>query len=230
MIGDARVLAVIPARGGSKGLARKNLAPFRGRPLIAWTIEAAQASVLIDDVILSSDDAEIIAVAKGLGCAAPFVRGPELSTDEATSLAVVLDALDRTPGYDVVVLLQPTSPLRTAADIDAVLALLDDGGETAVSVTDAESHPFLVYRPDADGRLAPYAAPEAGASLRRQDLPPAWSLNGAVYAARVEALRRTRAFVQPGRTRAWPMPRARSADIDTLDDLLAAERSQGSRG
>jgi N-acylneuraminate cytidylyltransferase len=223
MIGGARVLAVITARGGSKGLARKNLAPFRGRPLIAWTIDAGKASTLIDQVILSSDDAEIIAVAQGLGCAAPFVRAAALATDEATSLDVVLDAVERTPGYDVVVLLQPTSPLRTAADIDAVIRLLE-GADTAVSVTEAPSHPFLVYRPDAQGRLAPYAEPAPGASLRRQDLPPAWSLNGAVYAARVEALRAGRAFVQPGRTRAYAMPPERSVDIDTLEDLRTAER------
>lgn len=226
MIGDARVLAVIPARGGSKGLPRKNLAPFLGRPLIAWTIEAAQGSMLIDRTILSSDDAEIIAVSRGLGCEAPFVRPAELAGDDATSLDVVLDALDRTPGYDVVVLLQPTSPLRTAADIDAVLALLKDA-DSAVSATDAADHPFLVYRPDADGRLTPYAEAGEGVSLRRQDLPPAWSLNGAVYAVRVDWLKRERAFVKPGVTRAWPMPADRSADIDTLADLIAAERSAG---
>lgn len=233
MIGDARVLAVIPARGGSKGLPRKNLAPFLGRPLIGWTIEAAQGSMLIDRVILSSDDAEIIAVAQGLGCEAPFVRTAALATDQATSLEVVLDALDRTPGYDVVVLLQPTSPLRTAADIDAVLALLKDA-DSAVSVVDAVDHPFLVYRPDADGRLTPYAEAAPGTSLRRQDLPPAWSLNGAVYALRVDWLRRERTFVKPGDTRAWAMPVERSADIDTLADLIEAERSaaarQGSNG
>jgi CMP-N,N'-diacetyllegionaminic acid synthase len=224
MIGDARVLAVIPARGGSKGLPRKNLIPFLGRPLIAWTIEAAKGSRRIDRVILSSDDAEIIETAQGLGCEAPFVRPATLATDEATSLDVVLDAVDRTPGYDVVVLLQPTSPLRTAEDIDGVLDLLE-GADSAVSVTDATDHPFLVYRPGADGRLTAYAEAAPGASLRRQDLPPAWSLNGAVYAARVDWLRRERAFVRPGQTLAWPMPAARSADIDTLADLIEAERS-----
>lgn len=233
MIGDARVLAVIPARGGSKGLPRKNLAPFLGRPLIAWTIEAALGARRIDRVILSSDDPEIIEAARGLGCEAPFVRAAALATDEATSLDVVLDAVDRTPGYDIVVLLQPTSPLRTAEDIDAVLDLLA-AADSAVSVAEAADHPFLVYRPDANGRLRPYAEPASGASLRRQDLPPAWSLNGAIYAARIDWLRRERAFVRPGQTLAWPMPVERSADIDTPTDLIEAERAaaagQGSKG
>ena len=114
MIGDRSVLAVITARGGSKGLPRKNLLPFRGAPLIAWTIRAAQAANSIDRLILSSDDPEIIETAHSLGCEAPFRRTPDLSSDTAASVDVLLDAAARVPGYDIVVLLQPTSPLRTA--------------------------------------------------------------------------------------------------------------------
>lgn len=226
MIGDSRVLAVITARSGSKGIPGKNLIPFRGRPLIGWTIEAARASAGIDRLILSSDDAGIIAEASAMGCEAPFVREAALSDDTARSIDVVLDALDRIPGFDVVVLLQPTSPLRTAADIDAVLAELKDA-DSCVSVSEAETHPWLTYRTDASGRMSPYAEPPAGASLRRQDLPGALTVNGAVYAARVDWLRRNRTFVKPGETRAWVMPTERSADIDTPDDLVAAERLAG---
>ena len=225
MIEHRSVLAVITARGGSKGLPGKNLRPLGGRPLIAWTIEAARQSRLIDRLILSSDDADIIRVAANLGCEAPFVRGAALSGDDAASIDVVLDALNRVPGFDIVVLLQPTSPLRTAADIDGGLEQMERSGAPAcVSVCEAPAHPWLIYRRDEGGRLDPYLPPVEGASLLRQDLPPAWVLNGAVYAADVDWLRRERTFVKPGGTVAWEMPPERSADIDSLEDFLAAER------
>jgi N-acylneuraminate cytidylyltransferase len=222
------VLAVIPARGGSKGLPGKHLRPLGGRPLIAWTIEAARASPCIDRLILSSDDPEILAAAASLGCAAPFRRDPVLSGDEASSIAVVLDALEREPGHQVVVLLQPTSPLRAAADIDGTLQRMEQAGAPAcVSVCAAPSHPWLTFAQDGEGRLDPFAGPPPGASLRRQDLPPAWVLNGAVYAAVAAWLRREQTFVRPGQTAAWEMPLERSVDIDTLEDFRAAERLAG---
>jgi N-acylneuraminate cytidylyltransferase len=225
MIAGKSVMAVVTARGGSKGLPGKNLRPLAGRPLIAWTIAAAQAAAGVDRLILSTDDPDIMAAAQALGCEAPFRRSPELSGDTAGSIDVVLDALDRVPGFDVVLLLQPTSPLRTAADIDGALARMAAGGAPAcVSVTEAPVHPWLVYGEDAGGRIDPFAAPPAGASLRRQDLPPAWMLNGAVYAAEADWLRRERTFLKPGETALWPMPPERSIDIDTLEDFEAAER------
>lgn len=228
MIEGASVLAVVTARGGSKGLPGKNLRPLGGRPLIAWTIAAAQAAAGVDRLILSSDDPDIMAVAGEAGCEVPFRRAPELSGDAAGSIEVVLDALDRVPGYDLVVLLQPTSPLRTAADIDGVLDRMTACSAPAcVSVSEAPAHPWLVYGEGEDGRLNPFATVPAGASLRRQDLPPAWMLNGAVYAAEVDWLRRTRSFVRPGETAIWPMPPERSIDIDTLEDFEAAERLLG---
>lgn len=228
MLGDRSVLAVITARGGSKGLPGKNLRPLRGRPLIGWTIAAAQASRRLDRVVLSSDDPDIIAAAETLGCEAPFRRAPDLAGDAAASIDVVLDALERVPGFDVVVLLQPTSPLRTAADIDGTLErMAATGAPACVSVAEAPSHPWLVFGQDARGRLDPFAPAPAEASLRRQDLPPAWVLNGAVYAADAAWLRRERTFLKPGETAAWPMPPARSIDIDTLADFEAAERLFG---
>ena len=225
MIGDRSVLTVITARGGSKGLPGKNLRPLRGRPLVAWTIEAARRSRFIDRLILSSDDAGIISAARELGCEAPFVRSPDLSGDEASSIDVVLDALDRAPGHGIVVLLQPTSPLRTAADIDGALEQMERAGAPAcVSVCEAPAHPWLIYRREEGGRLDPYAPPVEGASLRRQDLPAAWVLNGAVYAAESDWLRRERTFLRAGETVAWQMPSERSVDIDTLEDFRAAER------
>jgi N-acylneuraminate cytidylyltransferase len=157
LIGGRSVLAIIPARGGSKGIKRKNLVDVGGRPLIVWTIAAALGSRHIDRVILSSDDEEIIAAAEAAGCEAPFRRPASLATDEAGSAEVVAHALARVPGYALFVLLQPTSPLRTSGDIDAALELLDaSGADFCVSVTEAEDHPYLVYRRDEAGRIEPF--------------------------------------------------------------------------
>ena len=224
MIGDFRVLTIIAARGGSKGLPGKNIRPVGGRPLINWTVEAALAACSVDHVILSTDDDAIAAAASNAGCDVPFRRDAELASDTAASTDVVLDALARVPGYDLFVLLQPTSPLRTAQDIDAAVTLLvESGADTCVSVTEAVDHPWLTFATDDAALLLPYVKPPAEASLRRQDLPPAWVLNGAIYVAR------TANFIEkPGflgqRTVAYSMPHARSLDIDTLEDFATVER------
>lgn len=228
MIGGRSVLAVITARGGSKGLPRKNLLPFRGEPLIAWTIRAAQAAPSIDRLILSSDDPEIIETARSLGCEAPFRRAPELASDTAASIDVLLDAADRAPGYDIVVLLQPTSPLRTADDIEATLAVMvGTGAPGAVAVSEAPCHPYLIVQRDRAGRLSPFVEKPAEMGWRRQDLPPAYRINGAVYAADLAWLRAERTLCKAGETAAYEMPVERSVDIDTLEDLRAAERAPG---
>lgn len=228
MIDGRSVLAVITARGGSKGLPRKNVLPFRGAPLIEWSIRAAQGSVHIDRLIVSTDDEEIAGVCRSAGCEVPFMRAPALATDTATSVDVILDAAERMPGHDIVVLLQPTSPLRTAEDIDATLtAMLQSGAPSAATVTEAPCHPFLIFRRDGAGRLESWVDAPAGQSFRRQDLPEAFQLNGAVYAADLDWVRSSRALVRPGETAAVLMPPERSADIDTLADFLAAERSGG---
>lgn len=228
MIGGRSVLAVITARGGSKGLPRKNVRRFRGEPLIVWTIRAAQASRHIDRLIVSTDDEEIAAVCRAAGCDVPFMRDARLAGDTATSVEVLLDAVDRVPGHDIVVLLQPTSPLRTAADIDAVLGLMQQASApSATTVTEAPCHPFLIFGRDAGARLEAFVEPPAGQSLRRQDLPAAYQLNGAVYAADLTWLRAGGALVKPGETAALVMPPERSADIDTLADFEAAERWAG---
>jgi N-acylneuraminate cytidylyltransferase len=226
MIAGRSVLGVITARGGSKGLPRKNLLPFRGAPLIAWTIEAARAAKSIDRLILSSDDEEIIEIARSLGCEAPFRRAAELASDTAASVDVVLDAADRAPGHDIVVLLQPTSPLRTAGDIEATLALMAAAGAPgAVSVSEAPCHPYLIFGRDAAGRLSPFVEKPPALSWRRQDLPPAYRVNGSVYAADLVWLRTERTLCKAGETVAYEMPVERSFDIDTLEDLQAAERA-----
>ena len=219
MIGVESVLALIPARGGSKGVPGKNILPIGGRPLIQWTIDAARASRYIDRLILSSDDPAIIGVAIAAGCEAPFRRSAALSGDEASSIDVVLDAVQRVGGHDIVVLLQPTSPLRQAADIDGALEMLASTGAPAcVSVRPAAEHPYWTFGIGVGGQLTPLAAPPDGIPMRRQDLPDAWCLNGAVYAARIEWFLREHSFLSP-HTVAFRMPTTRSLDIDTEADV-----------
>lgn len=217
MIAHSNVLGVIPARGGSKGVSRKNVREVGGRPLIAWTIEAARGSRYLDRVILTSDDAEIITVAQANGCDVPFVRAAELADDCTPTIDVVLDALDRCPGYEWVVLLQPTSPLRSTADIDAAIILcLNSGAPACVSVCPVQESPYWMYTIGMGGVMSPLLAGVAG--TRRQDLPPVYNLNGAVYVARSGWLRSHGSFIHPD-TVAYEMPIERSLDIDTENDL-----------
>lgn len=224
MIGDRKVLAVIPARGGSKGLPHKNTMQVDGRPLLAWTVKAARGARHIDRVVLSSDDEAIMDTARDCGCEVPFRRPAALATDTATTIDVVLHALDALPGYGVIVLLQPTSPLRVAADIDAACEHLAAGGAPAcVSVTRVEQNPYWMYRLGDDDLLVPVLEPPVGIT-RRQELPPLYTLNGAVYVAQTDWLRRNGTFVTR-ETVAHVMPAARSIDIDTLDDFEAFRRA-----
>lgn len=223
-----KVLALITARGGSKGLPRKNLLPACGRPLIAWTIGAAAEAEFVNRVVVSTDDDEIMEAARAWGGDVPFRRPSALASDTASSIDVVLHALDQLPGFDYVVLLQPTSPLRTAADIDAALKLAAaSGAPSCVSVCEASQSPYWMYQLDNDGKLTPVLDSPLSLS-RRQDLPPVYVPNGAIYVARVDWLRRTRSFLGGGSI-AYPMPVERSLDIDTLEDFEQLNRTVNHR-
>lgn len=223
MIGERRALALIPARGGSKGLPGKNILPINGRPLLSWTIDAAMVSSYIDRVVLSSDDEAIMAAGRACGCEVPFRRPGHLASDTASSLDVVVHAVDQLGETGVVVLLQPTSPLRTAADIDAACRMLEVSGAPAcVSVVAVEQNPYWMYRVDARGRLQALISANSTAT-RRQDLPEAYLLNGAIYVADVAWLKRMRTFVTD-ETVAYIMPAERSLDIDTHADLEAFKK------
>jgi CMP-N,N'-diacetyllegionaminic acid synthase len=227
MIDGKSVLAIITARGGSKGVPGKNIMIVGGRPLIQWSIDAARAARYVDRLILSSDDTAIMEVARKGGCDVPFVRDAALATDTAFSVDVIADALQRVPSYDIVVLLQPTSPLRTAKDIDGTIALLMDSKAPAcVSVREAEEHPYWTFKLGVDGKLTRFVEPDGGMPQRRQDLPQAWCLNGAVYAANVEWFLRNRTFLSP-ETVAFPMPAERSVDVDTFEDIEKVNRLIG---
>ncbi len=215
---DRLVLALITARGGSKGLPRKNIMLAGNKPLIAWTVEAALSAKIVSRVVLSSDDEEIIAAAKTAGCDIPFIRPAHLAIDMASSIDVVLHALEQLPGFEYVILLQPTSPLRNAADIDSAFTLMLESAEhSCVSVCEADQSPYWMYQLTVDNKLE-RLIPEIGEINRRQDLPKVYVLNGAIYIARVDWLLEKKKFVS-SETVAYLMPKERSLDIDTAQDF-----------
>ncbi len=216
-----KAFALIPARGGSKEIPRKNIKLIAGKPLIVWTIEAALRSRLLDAVIVSTDDLEIADIARRAGAKVPFLRPPELAQDQTPGIASVLHAIDQLPQYDSVLMLQPTSPLRTTEDIDGCLGFATQKNALSmVSVTEAATHPSWVYHLNSDTTLVRFI--EAGPIARRQDLPPAFALNGAMYFAQVKWLRLNASLIG-AETMAYVMPKEHSVDLDTPLDWKFAE-------
>lgn len=222
MINDKKVLAIIPARGGSKGVLRKNVRLLAGKPLIAWTIEEAKKSKYIDRLILTSEDDEIVETAKTYGCDVPFIRPNELAEDTTPGIEPILHAVERIKGYDYIVLLQPTSPFRLVEDIDGCIErIIETQSPTCVSVTGVDSSPYWMYTVTKQGAMQPLIEQE-GLTAQRQDLPVVYSLNGAVYVAGIDYLKASRSFLTKDTT-AFVMPSDRSYDIDTEDDFLWCE-------
>jgi CMP-N-acetylneuraminic acid synthetase len=221
------VLALITARGGSKGLHRKNVLPLAGKPLIAWTISAALQSHSLSRIVVSTDDEEIAQVAQEWGAEVLFMRPPELAQDDSDHLAVVEHAIRWLEQHEVaypdyIMLLQPTSPLRTAEDINAAIQIaIAYDAVAVVSVCTTKHHPYLSRRILEDGTLAAYVSNDI-ADFRRQVLPPAYALNGAIYLNSRKSLLYDRTF-QPQGTYAYVMPPERSVDIDTPWDFYLAE-------
>ncbi len=228
MIAGKSVLAAIPARGGSKGVPGKNIKPLAGKPLIAWTIAAAREVSYLDKIIVSSEDQTILEISRSYGAQTPFVRPEELARDDTPGIAPVLHALDALPEkYDYVVLLQPTSPLRTADDIRAALELcLDRAAPACVSVTEPKHKPWWMFSLNQQSGLEPMYG---DMPARRQDMPAVYALNGAVYVAETGWLRQKQTFVSPD-TVAYVMPAERSLDIDTELDFRLAEALLACRG
>jgi CMP-N-acetylneuraminic acid synthetase len=223
-----QVLGVIPARGGSRGIPRKNLVPLAGTPLLGYTIRAAQGSRRLTRTILSSEDEEIRAVARSLGADVPFVRPAGLATDEASSLSVVTHALQFVENeegheYDFVCLLQPTCPLRTAYDIDRAIAMLEQSDADAiVSLARVEEpHPIKMMLVS-DDVIHPLFPEQWRETVRRQDLPPAFYLNGAIYCVR-RAVLLGQESMWGKKTLAYVMPAERSVNIDSTLDIQRAE-------
>ncbi|ASJ74413.1 cytidylyltransferase domain-containing protein [Granulosicoccus antarcticus] len=221
MIGTRKVLAVIPARGNSKGLPGKNVIPLAGKPLIAWSIDAALDSDCVDRVVVSTDSQEIADIAKRWGADVPFLRPAALAMDDTPGMAPLLHACQMVPGYDLVVLLQPTSPLRTAADVDkAIEQMIRQKADFCIGVTRAKHHPNWLFCLSEEGHLERYE--EALMQTDRQSLSPVFAPNGAIYIANIAAMEEHKSMNGP-RTVAYEMSAERSADIDTAMDLKICE-------
>ena len=223
-----KTVAVVTARGGSKSIPQKNIAPVAGKPLIAWTIEAARESRALDRLVVSTDNEQIADVARAWGAEVPFLRPAELAQDDSSHIDVVVHAIQWIEEHngicpDYILLLQPTSPLRSSEDIDSAIDIAKKHNAVAVvSVSETHDHPYLTKRILDDQTLADFVSAEDIPYLRRQALPPAYALNGAIYINRRLSLLDERTFLPKG-TYAYVMPRERSLDIDTPWDLYLAD-------
>ena len=227
MIGGQSVLAVVPARAGSRGIPRKNLAVLGGLPLVQWTINAALGSLYVDRIVISTDDPDVRALGLAQGITI-LDRPADIAGDGATAAQVIAHAIKSTPHMDLVVYLQPTSPLRESTDIDQSLEMLISGdAEGVVSVTEVSESPEWMYRLDAaDSRLHPIVPNHK--AFRRQDLPRTVKLNGAVYCASAHLLLPDGNFFKL-RLAGLEMPSSRSIDIDEPADLEVADQQIRSR-
>jgi pseudaminic acid cytidylyltransferase len=226
MISDKKLLAIIPARGDSKRLPRKNILEFSGKPLIAWTIEAALSSKYIDRVVVSTDSQEIANISKKYGADVPFMRPDELATDEATSIDVVIHMLEELENlhekYDYILLLQPTSPLRTAKNInDSIKLLQERNSDAIISVCEAEHSPLWCNKIPNDD-LSNFLD-ESILNKPSQELEKYYRLNGAIYLCSVEKLKKEATFFIKNNCIAYKMEQKNSIDIDTKLDFDLAE-------
>ena len=224
MYNKKRILAIIPARGGSKGIKDKNIIDLCGKPLISYTIEAAKKSKYIDDTVVSTDSEKIAAVARECGAEIPFMRPAELASDKAKTIDAILHAvaelrrMDR--AYDVLVLLQPTEPLRTNEDIDRAIELYFEKGEKSlVSISQVDDHPLLMRTLNEDRSMKKLL--NVSSTCRRQDMDTFYRVNGCIYINPVADLSDETSFND--NEIGFVMEQSHSVDIDELKDLKVAE-------
>lgn len=220
-----KLLYLIPARGGSKGIPHKNIKLLSGKPLISYSIEVARQLTDDENICVSTDDDEIIQVASSCGLAVPFKRPEYLATDSAGTYEVLLHAIDFYEKlgmyYDAVVLLQPTSPLRTAQQVEEAIRLYDDSIDAVVSVCESPQNPYYnLFEENLNGYLR--ISKGDGAFRRRQDVPPVWMFNGAIYIFNVVSLRKGY-FDDFKKIRKFVMPLDVSIDLDTITDWMYLE-------
>lgn len=217
-------LVVIPARGGSKGIPRKNIKPLGGKPLIQWTIDVAR-SIFEDAVIcVSTDDIEIKSVVESLGLKVPFLRPDHLASDTAGTHEVLLHAIGfyEQVGYypDTLILLQPTSPFRSAEHLKEALAFYDSSYDMLVSVKETKSNPYYVFREENEqGWLVKY---KEGNFIRRQDCPKVYELNGAIYIINIDNLK-SKPLQDFTKVKKYVMDEISSHDIDSEMDWIVAK-------
>jgi N-acylneuraminate cytidylyltransferase/CMP-N,N'-diacetyllegionaminic acid synthase len=229
MINSKTVLAIIPARGGSKGLPKKNIKLMNGKPLIQWTIETALQTTEIDTVLVTTDCPEIKSVALAAGAECPFLRPVELASDTATSFDAVKHSLDfyaemLARDFDIIILLEPTSPLRESSDLSNMLIKLDQHFEThdgVVSLGEVSEHPSIIKIINSEGSVLPYDE-QAKSSIRRQDCSKVYFPFGVAYIVKKEVLLNEKTFY-PKRTLPFEIKRYQCYEIDDIYDFLAIE-------
>ena len=227
MIENLRVLGLIPARAGSKGLPSKNVRILRGKPLIGWTIQQAISSKYLDSVLVSTDSEQIASIARNYGATVPFLRPLNLALDNSPTLDVALHALDffekTSVSFDILILLEPTSPLRKTSDIDGIIENLVEkytDFDAVVSLGEVNTHPSNMKKISGT-KVIPYANEESQ-NFRRQDLPPVYFPFGVGYAVKVPTLRSERTFY-PSRTSGYIISREQCVEIDDLMDFIIVE-------
>lgn len=213
-----RFLAIIPARGGSKGLPKKNILDLAGKPLIAWTIEASLEAKKISKTVVSSDNHEILELSKTHG-ADILIRPEELSTDTASSESVIEHALNHIEGeYDYVVLLQPTSPLRSSKDIDkAIDKMVTEKASALISVYEVDNKLLKTFKYNDNGYLESISNDQYP-FMRRQELPKVFMPNGAIYIINIDEFNKCKSLLTH-KTASYVMDNRSSLDIDSQADL-----------
>lgn len=223
MINGKKVLAIIPARAGSKRILNKNIRNLCEIPLIGWTLKDLHRSKYIDHSYVTTDSSVIQNIAIGFGVDAEPLRPVELASDTARTVDVVLDIINhRKKGYDIIILLQPTSPLRTIEDVDRALEFfVSRSALSLASVCEAESHPSWLSPLPEDLNMSKLID---GLQMKRsQDLTKHYRLNGAIYISTLDMIRQNESFFSPTNAYAFVMNRLASIDIDTEEDMLLAE-------
>lgn len=229
MIDGKSIIAIIPARGGSKGLPGKNIKELCGKPLIAWSIEAGLASQYIDEVMVTTDSEEIAVIARNFGATVPFLRPADLSSDTATSFDVIKHSIEFYRGklnkkFDLIVLLEPTSPLRDKDDIDRSIELLMSKKNAisivGISKTESQNPAFLVKK-DEENFLIGYEN-KFIKTLRRQDIKDVFFFDGSIYASKINELLEKKTFYHEY-TIGYEFPKWKSFEIDDIDDFVIVE-------
>ena len=216
-----KILAVIPARKGSKGIKNKNIKKFNGKPLIAWSIELAQKSSLIDKVILSTDDKKIAQIGKKYGADVPFLRPKELARDNSPSVDSVLHLLKNIESFDYILLLQPTSPLRKLSDINGIINFsLKYKYKSTLSISEITDYPQLMMRLGNKNMITKRF--NLVKSTARQNYEKLYRINGALYFIEINYFKKIKSFISK-ETKGYKMPKIRSIDIDDYFDWKSAE-------
>jgi len=230
MINGKSVLAIIPARGGSKGLPGKNIKELCGKPLVAWPIHAAKNSLYIDKIIVSTDDPQIVDIARREGAEVPFLRPSELAADDSTTISVIVHAInflaELYEAFEYCILLEPTSPLTEGCDINRAIELLESmrtKADSIVGVSNVVStHPVFDVRITQEGLISPYVGEHFSDAVRRQEIEELYFLEGSLYISDVKTLLEKQTFYH-SRTLPYIMPKWKAFEVDDMVDLICIE-------